>query len=50
MREIVEGCDWEDEDETEIWEEEITPETCPMGMFSPGTEQCDFCPWKRNLR
>ncbi len=38
-----------DEEDLQPWEyitgEGETPETCPMGMFSPGTEQCDFCSW-----
>lgn len=27
-------------------EEDITPENCSMGGFSPGTEECEFCSWR----
>lgn len=36
--------DWDEEGEEDS-DEEWTPEDCPMGTFSPGTEFCDFCPW-----
>jgi len=42
---MSENDDWDDdEDYDEYEEEEITPENCSMGSFSPGTEACDFCP------
>jgi len=47
---------WEDE-EQEQWEEstgctfshredEVCPECCAFGgMYQPGVEECEFCPW-----
>jgi hypothetical protein len=37
--------EWDEEDEYCDETDEFTPEDCPMGSFSPGTEQCDFCEW-----
>lgn len=38
----------EDEDENceNCDEDDFTPENCPMGSFSPGTEMCEFCGWR----
>lgn len=34
------------EEEWEESEDEITPEDCwTGGVFSPGTEECEFCLW-----
>jgi len=48
IKEWIENSDvYEDNDnEDEEWEEdeEITPDNCSMGNFSPGTEECEFCP------
>jgi len=46
--------EYEDEeyDEGDEEEEEVTPENCSMGIYSPGTELCEFCPsgdWCREL-
>ena len=40
LDEQEEEQEWEDEED----EEWIGPENCSMGSFSPGTEECEFCP------
>lgn len=37
---------WDEEDECQEEDEEITPENCSIGMFSSGMEECEFCFWR----